>query len=99
MDWARIWPHGRWGVPVISVALILGSLGTGRMLGEPRWGDALMLAAAAVAGAPIVTAAVRASTARIIGIDLLVSVAAIGAILIRNYWEAAAVTSLFAIGH
>ncbi|HCX86202.1 MAG TPA: heavy metal translocating P-type ATPase, partial [Micrococcales bacterium] len=37
--------------------------------------------------------------ARVIGIDLLVSVAAIGAVIIGEYWEAAAVTFLFAIGH
>src|SRR5690606_23793696 len=36
---------------------------------------------------------------QVIGIDLLVSVAAIGAIAIGNYWEAAAVTFLFAVGH
>lgn len=36
---------------------------------------------------------------RYIGIDLLVTVAAVGAILIGNFWEAAAVTFLFALGH
>ncbi len=61
--------------------------------------DALMLAAAAVAGYGIVVKAVRALTVRVIGIDLLVSVAAIGAVIIGNFWEAAAVTFLFAIGH
>lgn len=34
--------------------------------------------------------AVRSLTVRLVGIDLLVSVAAIGAVLIGNYWEAAA---------
>ena len=34
-----------------------------------------------------------------ISIDLLVSVATIGAILVGNFWEAAAVTFLFAVGH
>ncbi len=52
-----------------------------------------------VAGTRIVISAVRALTAKIIGIDLLVSVAAIGAVIIGEYWEAAAVTFLFAIGH
>jgi len=61
--------------------------------------DLLMLAAAFVAGHGIVVKALRALTARVIGIDLLVSVAAIGAILIGNFWEAAAVTFLFSIGH
>ncbi|KGM52353.1 HAD family hydrolase [Lysobacter concretionis Ko07 = DSM 16239] len=61
--------------------------------------DLLMLAAAVVAGYDIVVKALRALVARMIGIDLLVSVAAIGAILIGNFWEAAAVTFLFAVGH
>ncbi|WP_217919441.1 cation-translocating P-type ATPase [Actinomadura sp. BRA 177] len=58
--------------------------------------DLLMLAAAVVAGRDIVVKAVRART---VGIDLLVSVAAVGAVIIGNFWEAAAVTFLFAIGH
>ncbi|HIZ36591.1 MAG TPA: cadmium-translocating P-type ATPase [Candidatus Ruania gallistercoris] len=62
-------------------------------------GDVFMLAAAVVAGYGIVAKAVRALIARVIGIDLLVSVAAIGAVIIGNFWEAAAVTFLFAIGH
>ena len=59
----------------------------------------LMLAAAVVAGYGIVVNAVRALVTKMISIDLLVSVAAIGATIIGNFWEAAAVTFLFAIGH
>jgi Zn2+/Cd2+-exporting ATPase len=61
--------------------------------------DVFMLAAAVVAGYGILVNAVRALTTKVIGIDLLVSVAAIGAVIIGNFWEAAAVTFLFAIGH
>lgn len=61
--------------------------------------DVFMLVAAVVAGYGIVVKAVRALLSRVIGIDLLVSVAAIGAVIIGNFWEAAAVTFLFAIGH
>ncbi|MCT1829448.1 heavy metal translocating P-type ATPase [Brevibacterium luteolum] len=61
--------------------------------------NAFMLAAAVVAGYGIVIKAARALMVRFISIDLLVSIAAIGAVLIGNFWEAAAVTSLFAIGH
>ncbi|MEV8136780.1 heavy metal translocating P-type ATPase [Microbacterium aurantiacum] len=61
--------------------------------------NAFMLAAAIVAGYGIVVKAVRALMVRFISIDLLVSIAAIGATLIGNFWEAAAVTFLFAIGH
>ena len=62
-------------------------------------GDVLMIAAAVVAGYGIAVKAVRALIAKVIGIDLLVSVAAIGAVIIGNFWEAAAVTFLFAVGH
>ncbi|HCS60094.1 MAG TPA: heavy metal translocating P-type ATPase [Microbacterium sp.] len=61
--------------------------------------NSLMLAAAIVAGYGIVVKAVRALMVKFISIDLLVSIAAIGATLIGNFWEAAAVTFLFAIGH
>lgn len=61
--------------------------------------NAFMLAAAIVAGYGIAIAAIRALLVKHIAIDLLVSIAAIGAIIIGNFWEAAAVTFLFAIGH
>ncbi len=60
---------------------------------------AFMLAAAIAAGYGIAVAAIRALLVRHLAIDLLVSIAAIGAIIIGNFWEAAAVTFLFAIGH
>lgn len=61
--------------------------------------DLLMIAAAAVAGIPIISKALRALMVKDISIDLLVSIATIGAVIIGEYWEAAAVTFLFAIGH
>lgn len=61
--------------------------------------DAIMILAAIVAGYRIVVSAFRALLIRVVGIDLLVSVAAIGAIVIGNFWESAAVTFLFSIGH
>ncbi|HLS49425.1 MAG TPA: cation-translocating P-type ATPase [Actinomycetaceae bacterium] len=88
-----------WTVPVVSGLLILTSLVAARVGGNTTLGDGLMIAAAVVAGAPVLTKAIRALGARVVGIDLLVSIAAIGAILVANYWEAAAVTFLFAIGH
>lgn len=68
-------------------------------LGGDTLRQILMVAAALVAGAPIFRNAVRALMARVIGIDLLVAIAAGGALIIGEYWEAAAVTFLFAIGH
>ena len=90
---------GRWTIPAISGALIVVGLVAGRVLGIEPVGDVAMVLAALVAGTPIVVKAARALTARVVGIDLLVSVAAIGATIIGEYWEAAAVTFLFAIGH
>ncbi len=40
----------------------------------------------------------RALAVRVVGIDLLVSVASVGAVAIGELWEAAAVTTLFAVG-
>lgn len=79
--------HGRWVIPVVSGLLILASFAVAQILEEPFWGDVLMIAAAVVAGTPVVIKAVNALLIKVIGIDLLVSVAAIGAILVQNYWE------------
>ncbi|MGE5577473.1 MAG: heavy metal translocating P-type ATPase [Syntrophothermus sp.] len=51
-----------------------------------------------VAGLPIARRAWGALRFRVIGIDLLVTLAAIGAILIGEYWEAGVVTFLFIFG-
>lgn len=95
-------PH-RWRRPALAGLLIVLSLilapeqvaqGTAHPVAA-----ALMLAAAVVAGAGIVRSAVAALRVKTIGIDLLVATAAIGATLLGNFWEAAAVTFLFALGH
>lgn len=79
-----------WGVVGVAGTLIILSWITGR--------DWLMIVAAVVAGWPIAVSAVRALQVRMISIDLLVVVAAVGALFINNYWESAAVTFLFALG-
>ena len=58
----------------------------------------LMLLSTALAGGPILRRAISALRYRIVGIDALVSIAVIGALIIGEYWEAAAVTFLFMIG-
>ena len=98
MNKVQMWLR-RWAIPVASGLLILASFAADRIGAEAIWGDVLMVAAAVIAGAPIVRNAWNALTAKVIGIDLLVSIAAIGAVIIGEYWEAAAVTFLFAIGH
>ncbi|QDO87244.1 cation-translocating P-type ATPase [Ornithinimicrobium ciconiae] len=99
MNRVQNWLSGRWTVPIVSGLLILASLASSQLLEARTWADILMVAAAVVAGTPVVIKAWNALTAKVIGIDLLVSIAAIGAVIIGEYWEAAAVTFLFAIGH
>ena len=100
----------RWAVPAVSGALIIGSWLAGAIAPAAPAADAalavpttvadlLMVAAAIVAGIPVLRGAWRSLRARTIGIDLLVSIALVGALIIGEYWEAAAVTFLFAIGH
>ncbi len=82
-----------WGTTGVAGALIILSF-----LAPSGVGDALMIAAAIVAGWQIALSALQALRVRMISIDLLVVVAATGALVIHNYWEAAAVTFLFALG-
>ena len=93
------WIQRRWAVPVVSGAAIVASFAASRLAGASGWPDALMIVAAVIAGTPVLVKAARALSVRVVGIDLLVSVAATGAIVIGNYWEAAAVTFLFSVGH
>ena len=58
----------------------------------------VMLVSTLIAGGPILRRALAALRYRIVGIDALVSIAVIGALIIGEYWEAAAVTFLFMIG-
>ena len=93
------WMNSRWAIPAASGALIVAALVILQLGTIDLLGNILMVAAAVVAGAHIVITAARALWARVIGIDLLVAVAAIGGVVIGQYCEAAAVTFLFAIGH
>ncbi|TDB37853.1 MAG: cadmium-translocating P-type ATPase [Actinobacteria bacterium] len=79
-----------WGIVIASGLLIALSWATGQ-----EW---LMIGAAVVAGYRIAITAVQALRVRNVSIDLLVTVAAVGALFIHNYWESAAVTFLFALG-
>ncbi len=99
MNKINAWINGRWTTPALSGLLILASFAATKGYGAALAAQWLMVAAALVAGTPIVRNAVRALAVRHISIDLLVSIAAVGALIIGEYWEAAAVTFLFAIGH
>lgn len=58
----------------------------------------VMILGTVIAGYNIFKTAAVSLRYKVIGIDLLVSIAAIGAIIIGEYWEAQAVTFLFTIG-
>jgi Zn2+/Cd2+-exporting ATPase len=60
--------------------------------------DAFMILAAVVAGTDIAIRAIRALVNKQITIELLVTIAAGGALIIGEYWESAAVTFLFVFG-
>ncbi|WP_022918866.1 heavy metal translocating P-type ATPase [Ruania albidiflava] len=110
----RRW-RGPWAIPAVSGLLIVAAAALALAVGvNPFAGghstagaastplllpELAMVAAAVVAGVPILLAAVRALRVRTVGIDLLVTIAAAGALIIGEYWEAAAVTFLFAVGH
>lgn len=57
-----------------------------------------MVAAAVVAGYQVAISAYNTLKMKVISINLLVTIAAVGAVIIGEYWEAAAVTFLFAFG-
>ncbi len=78
---------------LIAVALVAGEL--------PGWAglrDALMTVAALVAGSDIAWRAWNSLRNRHVSIELLVTIATVGALLIGETWEAAAVTFLFMLG-
>ncbi len=95
------WLGASRAVVVLSGALIAAALVASWTLGDDAAGPyrLLMVAAAVVAGVPIAMKAYRALLTRLVSIDLLVTIAAGGALVIGEVWEAAAVTFLFALGN
>ena len=83
---------------LISGLLILLSFALRYLISDPAWKDALIIMAALIAGYPIALNAFRAIRFKIVGIDALVTLAVAGALIIGEYWEAAAVTFLFMFG-
>ena len=79
----------------ISIALAFGL----RQLGaSDTVFDWLLIVAAVVAGADIAARAIGALRRKQVTIELLVTIAAGGALIIGEYWESAAVTFLFIFG-
>lgn len=83
---------------ILSGVLSLSGYGLMRFIGYHPVVIGLMIAATLIAGGPIFRKAFQAIKYRIIGIDALVTIAVTGALIIGEYWEAAAVTFLFILG-
>jgi len=95
---ASLW-RSRSAATVAAGALIVISwLGARGQFLPPPWTNGGMILAAVLSGHRIARQAFFALRYRVLGIEALVTTAAIGAILIGEYWEAAVVTFLFAFG-
>lgn len=81
-----------------SGGLILLALGADQFFGARVVYSVAMATAAVIAGGDIALRAFASLRHRHISIELLVTIATIGALVIGNYWEAAAVTFLFILG-
>lgn len=83
----------------ISGALLLSALITYLINPASAVRDILLIIASVVAGVPIALKAFQALRMRAFSIDLLVTIAVVGAMIIGEYTEAAVVTFLFLFGH
>lgn len=82
----------------ISGALLAVAFLIKRLAGLGAPAVVFMLAATVMAGTPIFAKAIGALKYGLFGIEALVTIAVTGAVLIGEYWEAAAVTFLFLLG-
>ncbi|MEG6616465.1 cation-translocating P-type ATPase [Peptococcaceae bacterium 1198_IL3148] len=85
-------------ITTISGLLIVIGWLIGRLEFSPLLANSLMILATVVAGYRIAISALHALRFRVLGINALVTLAALGAIVIGEYWEAAVVTFLFSLG-
>ncbi len=96
IDVAQRRTRRRWIVVATAGALIAAGFALREISGPAHAG--LFVAATVIAGAGIAARAVQDVRIRRIGIEALVTIAAVGALVIGELWEAAAVTWLFAFG-
>src|SRR5690554_3862642 len=82
----------------ISGGLLLASLAIYLINPASLLKNLLLIIASVIAGYPILTKAINALRMKAFSIDLLVSIAVIGAMIIGEYTEAAVVTFLFLFG-
>lgn len=97
-DWFSNPKNRRELLVIVSGALIVAGLAAGWLLGLPALERGLMAAAAIAAGWDIALRAWRSLRSRQVTIELLVTIATVGALAMGEAWEAAAVTFLFIFG-
>ncbi len=97
-SWIEYPAQRRKMITLTSGSLIIAALIAGQLLDQIALRQALMIAAALMAGSDIAWRAWHALKNRHISIELLVTIATMGALVIGEYWEAAAVTFLFMLG-
>jgi Cd2+/Zn2+-exporting ATPase len=85
-------------VVVVTGILYGGGWGLGYLTDFDTASVAILVLATAIGGYDIARTAYYELTSRTLGIKTLVTLAAIGAIIIGAYWEAAAVVFLFSLG-
>ncbi|MCX6082124.1 MAG: cation-translocating P-type ATPase [Chloroflexi bacterium] len=83
---------------IVSGSLIAIAFGSQYFFGWTVIYNVSMIAAAVIAGWDIAVRAITSLRNRYVSIELLVTIAALGALLIGEYWESAAVTFLFIFG-
>ena len=83
---------------IASGMLIILAFVSDGLLGWRTGYNIMMVLAAILAGSDIATRAIASLRNRHISIELLVTIATTGALIIGEYWEAAAVTFLFLFG-
>ena len=98
LQWFKNPRQRRQALTILSGGLILISLAARYAAGQPGLADGLLVAAALAAGSDIAMRALQNLRNRAFSIELLVSIAFIGALTIGEFWEAAAVTFLFIFG-
>jgi Cd2+/Zn2+-exporting ATPase len=80
-----------------TLLIIAGWISQG--FSQPSFFHGFMILATTLTIFPIAKTAISGLRYKVIGIDTLVSIAVIGALLIGETWEAAAVSYLYTLGH
>lgn len=84
-------------VTVITGFLLAAAIGL-HIAGLHEWKVAFLIASTVIAGIPIMIKAIKALRMKAFSIELLVTIAVVGALFIGEYVESAAVTFLFLFG-